>query len=558
MPRAIPTVDDYVPYGPPFWDWQGDAFRKLAPLHCSAFFSEPRCGKSKPSLAIDCWRHALDYDDPRYVDLVLGIAMPSNVPVNWAEVEVPKHVDPDLSPLTIVWKADQAKRLDEQMREAEWHPGLVFIFVNGEAVLSEKFLAHLRRIFPKRRVSVKGDESTLLMKQPGKRADKMWAISRQKTVVRRSILDGTPTGESPFDLYTQMRFLDERILGFETFAAFQGHHATRKDEWDKDKREAFVEAAREAEGRGMTPEDVSRYAHARARNVGKRWWDFERDKAGQIIYKNLDELHPKMEPWSVRVRRRDVFRTPEKVYQMAHFELTKEQRRVYDELRQTYEAELRTGERIEARHVLTRLGRLGQICANYYPSERRVAVCPACEGAGCDACEGDGFVETGREPPRVIDPDHNPLLEVCLHHLAPGQQSVVWTRYQAETDELMKVLREKGFRPAQYDGRVSAAGKRQVQTDFNAGLVNPVVGTPRAGGRGVTLLARLLFYYRNDYSLLNRLQSEDRPEVPNMEVGTDIVDAVAIGTNDTRIVQALRAKRKIGDIVMREESGRWL
>ena len=110
-------------------------------------------------------------------------------------------------------------------------------------------------------------------------------------------------------------------------------------------------------------------------------------------YRHLDELERTLGAFSMRVRWADVSDAPPKVYQTRYFDLTPVQRRVYDDLRGRYAAEL-AGGRVVAANVLLRMTRLQMVARNYYPPER--------EGVSCTACGGTGSTPDGKRGSRPI------------------------------------------------------------------------------------------------------------------------------------------------------------
>ncbi len=572
------TPLDYEHYGPEPYEWQDECHARTAEELYWALLSEPRCGKSKPIIDTACYRFLLGRLSPLYVDLVLIVAMPSGAPWNWESVEVPKHCRPDVNPLCLTWETDEAAARTERGRRVfgskawrdrlidfENHPGLRFLLVHGEAVLTEPFLDLLRRLFPRCRVMVVGDESSLIMKAPpgpkhSKRTAKMHVISRQKTVVCRRIMDGTPVGEGPLDLFGQVGFLTPEPFGFKTFVAFRSHHVSMVDGTDYVFKIGLSRGEEVAPLYGFEGQPAVDFAEAYAvRSGGKRWPAKEKDDAGEVKYKNLDELAGKLAEFSTRIRRRDVYRSHEKVYQKVFFEMSPEQKRVYEELRSTYEAELGDGKRVEARNVLERLMRLQQVTSNFYPDPKEVIACGGCDGedAGCPVCDGAGYVESrGPRNTRRIG-NSNPRLEALGEHLT-GEPAIVWCRFHQEMDDVLGLLRERGMDPVEYSGRVKKAEKRDNALRFQTGKAGSVVATQRSAGRAIALPAKMMVYYTNEYSLLSRLQSEDRAEMPGNTEGTGVLDVAAVGSRDLEIIEALISKRKVSDVIMRERSGAWL
>jgi len=165
-------------------------------------------------------------------------------------------------------------------------------------------------------------------------------------------------------------------------------------------------------------------------------------------------------------------------------------------------------------------------------------------------------------PMRVIDPKANPRIdaaeEVMRMNDSPG---VVWARFHEDVDQLLRLAGKLGRKAVRYDGRCSNQEKDDNLDAFQVkGTADMLIGNPASGGRGVPMWrAHWILNYSNYFSLLTRLQSEDRAEVKGKRVGTGIIDLVAEDTvDDTSIIPALRAKKSVVDYVMNERGGKWL
>jgi SNF2 family DNA or RNA helicase len=85
------------------------------------------------------------------------------------------------------------------------------------------------------------------------------------------------------------------------------------------------------------------------------------------------------------------------------------------------------------------------------------------------------------------------------------------------------------------------------------------VGHPKTGGYGLTLTAaNTVIYYSNSYDLELRLQSEDRAHRIGQENKVTYIDLISPKTIDEKIVDALRNKIKIADLVLGEDAREWL
>jgi len=518
----------YIPKTIP-WKHQADAFERSRDQRLAALFFEMRTGKTK--VVID----TAGYQYTRFIeaggwgarprplvglDALLVVAMPSGVPANWAE-EIETHLPDNIPRQTLVWKATQAntKRFLARFTDLCAFQGLACLLANGEATTTPAFKALAYKFLRRRRALVVADETTLLMAKPGnKRAITLLAVSRQQGAVMRRILDGTPVGDGgPFDYYTQFKFLSPKILGFDRFETFKTYHGEFEP--------------------GFNHNTNTEYKTL-------------------IGYRNVPELQEKIAPYVYRVRRQDCFDLPPKIYQKIRFPLSDAQREVYDDLKTKYQAEIDGVGKVSAPMVLTRLLRLQQIASNFWPETKHLTPCSICQGGGCEDCDGLGdYVETRAAKPIA---QKDPRYETLRDTLKKGEPTLVWARFTRDVDVILTLGAELGLSPVRYDGKASADDKIAAKHAFTKGEAGLLVGNERSGGRGLKLPAKTIIYYTNQFSLLTRLQSEDRAEFEGMAGSTGVLDFIAEDTIDEQIVESHRRKMKVVDYIMNESSGRFL
>jgi SNF2 family DNA or RNA helicase len=80
------------------------------------------------------------------------------------------------------------------------------------------------------------------------------------------------------------------------------------------------------------------------------------------------------------------------------------------------------------------------------------------------------------------------------------------------------------------------------------------VGTPRAGGRGLTLTrASTVVYYSHDFSYETRVQSEDRAHRLGLAHSVTYVDLVAEDTVDRHLLGSVADKRDLAALFDRDD-----
>ena len=233
---------------------------------------------------------------------------------------------------------------------------------------------------------------------------------------------------------------------------------------------------------------------------------------------------------------------PPKVYQTRDVDLTPEQRRMYDEILRHATTEL-DGQHVVAKTVIAQMLRLHQVALGHCADDEQ----------------------------RVFDvPSHrvDALIEVLEDHDGPA---IIWSHYRFELDKIVRRLGAH-FGPrsvAQFHGG-NRGEREEEERRFLGGDAecDYMVASQGAGGRGNTWVAQarrsgrrpigLMVYCSNSFDLEHRLQSEDRAHRRGQTGGLTLVDLIARGTVEEKIVRALRAKIDLASAVTGENYREWL
>ncbi|MGW8178858.1 MAG: SNF2-related protein [bacterium] len=311
----------------------------------------------------------------------------------------------------------------------------------------------------------------------------------------RRVLTGTPIANGPFDAYAIMKFLD---LGF----------------WKQHLLDSF-----------------SVYKH----HFGVFRTDYnkaqEREYEYCVAYRRLDELGQILATASDRRLKEEVLDLPPKLFTKRYFELATEQRKLYEELKEEFLTVLHD-EILTAPLAITRLLRLQQIVSGYIPAD------------------GGDPIYT------IVDPNPRMILFKDIVEEIP-HQAIVWAKFTRDIDAITSFLGPE--RCVRYDGRVSDDERAENKALFQAGKRQYFVANQAVGSEGLTLVqAKTVVYYNNSYKLTDRLQSEDRPHRIGQDKPVNYIDIVAQDTVDVSIVDALRKKRNIADMILGDEFRSWL
>jgi SNF2 family DNA or RNA helicase len=423
------------------------------------------------------------------IDAVLVIA-PNGVHSNW-EGELKIHMPDWCNYIARIYnaKGNTKKYKDYMSALGKGAEGLKFLLMNVEAMATKTGQAYAEKLTRIYRTFTIVDESSKIKNPKAKRTKACIKVGRKSSYTR--ILTGTVVTQSPLDTYSQFDFLSPEILGFGSYFTFKARYAI---------------IVKRQSSRG-----------------GKTWFYDD-----VIDYTNMDELTNKIKPHSYRIEKKDCLDLPDKVYTELRTYMEPDQKKVYMELKDKLIAELDDGEVITAPMALTKLLRLQQVTGGFVNDTF---------GGTHSVCK------------------KNPKLETLMYDLddvPPTTSVVIWARFRAEIQMIGETLKEV-YGPNSYGlyyGGTSVEDRRQLIKDFQDKKVRFFVGNPQAGGMGITLTAAsLVYYYSNDFSLENRMQSEDRCHRIGQVNKVLYKDIVIPGTVDLAVLKAHKDKKGLADLV---------
>ena len=450
-----------------------------------AYFMEMGTGKTK--VLID--NAAMLYDKGK-IDGVLIVA-PKGVVKTWYEQELPIHLPNHIKNMTILWQSNITKGQREKLNSLfKSDHDLHILIMNVEAFSTEKGKDFATKFLNSHRTLMVIDESTTIKNPTAKRTKNIIALSEISRY--RRIMTGSPVTKNPLDLYSQCEFLSPYLLDFTSYYAFRNRYAEMKT------------------------------LHLRGRSI-------------QIVdeFKNLGELSDQLKGFSYRVLKEDCLDLPEKNWTKRQITLTHDQRKIYEQMKETALAHL-NGKVASTMIVLTQLMRLHQITCGHFTAD-------------------DGTIQ---------DIPNNRFKELLDVLSEMEGKAIIWAHYQHDVKniirEVVKIYGEGSivdfFGLTPQDERQDNI--RKFQNDPKCRFF---VGTPATGGYGITLTAaNTVIYYSNGYDLEKRLQSEDRAHRIGQKKSVTYVDIMAENTVDEKIVKSLRKKINIASEVMGEELKSWI
>jgi len=422
------------------------------------------------------------------------VLAPNGVHRNWVVEELPKHWPEDLPPVdAFAWNSQSAS--------TRWHRGAVerllasngfpWLCMSYDALMTDAGKQASWDLLRSRKAMYVLDESQRAKTPAAKRTKRI--ISSSVYAPYRRIASGTPM-DSPFDIYSQVRFLDAdfwvREFGIGSFTSFKAYFG----EW------------------------------ITLKTAGGR--SFDQCKA----FRNLDELERALKKIGQRVLKTDVLDLPPKTYRRMFHELSPAQRRAYDEVRTEALTFLDSGELVTAELAIVRILRLQQITS--------------------------GFV-TPRAGAAPVPFDPNPrfhlLTEVLKDFTRPA---LIWARFVEDVKVCAAASIAAGRRPVIYRGDDNGAAEAAFHAgdaqDFIANLESGAVEGLTLNEADNTV------YYSNHTKLIKRKQSEDRNHRIGQELPVGYTDLLAEGTLDPTMLRKLREKGAATAKVLGDGESDWL
>ena len=450
-----------------------------------AYFMEMGTGKTK--VLID--NMSMLYDKGK-IDGALIIA-PKGVVKTWYEQEIPTHLPNHIENVAVLWQSNITKKQQEKLESLfEIETALHILVMNVEALSTDKGVKFATKFLNSHKVLMAIDESTTIKTPTAQRTKNIIRIGKMSKY--RRIMTGSPVTKNPLDLYTQCEFLDPYLLDFASYYAFRNRYAEMKT------------------------------MHVRGRSI-------------QVVhaFQNLAELSDKLKGFSYRVLKEDCLDLPPKNWTKRHINLSKEQKKVYDEMKKTALATL-NGKVTSTMTVITQLMRLQQITCGHFVAD-------------------DGTIQEIK---------NNRITELIDVLDETEGKAIIWGHWQKDIQNIVSEI-EKVHGPGSVVDYYGLTPQEDRQDNIRKFQSDPkcrfMVGTPSTGGYGITLTAaNTVIYYSNGYDLEKRLQSEDRAHRIGQKKNVTYVDIICEDTVDEKIVKSLRKKINIASEVLGEDLKEWI
>ena len=451
-----------------------------------AYFMEMGTGKSKVLLD-----NAAVLYDKGLINGLLLIA-PKGVYKNWYDSEIPTHLPDHIEKKVVLWKTSDKSKKQQQILNTMFETGTDFhiLIMNVESFSKGDGIKFAQKFLMCHKAMIAIDESTTIKTPTSNRTKSI--LSLRELAKYRRILTGSPVTKSPLDLFSQCQFLDPWLLSHQSYYTFKARYAV----------------TRKIEVQGRRVEIV-------------------------VGYRNLAELSEKIKPFSKRILKEDCLDLPAKSFIKHTVELTKEQKKVYEQMKKEAIAFL-DGKMQSTATIMTQLMRLHQITCGHFTAD-------------------DGTIK---------DLPCSRLTELMSILENVEGKAIIWSHYTHDVKRIINKIKEVygDDSVVDYYGATDSDQRsiniKRFQTDDNCRFF---VGTTHTGGYGITLTAgSTMIYFSNGYDLEKRQQSEARIDRIGQTKKMTYIDIISQDTIDERIVKALRNKVNIANAIMGEEYKEWI
>lgn len=470
--RDLPPVTDF-PFKTTPYEHQLKAFSLARGREYFGYFMEQGTGKTKVMLddSADIFLHGGENGG---IDTLVVIA-PNGVHRQWVTEQIPTHLSDAVKYKAAYTSANPTREEAQMMEEMlAFSGGLRILAVHTEYLSSKKGKAFLYDFLHSCNAMGLVDESTRF-KEPSSNRTKT-LLELKNLFKYRRIATGTPVTQGVQDLYTQLAFLSEDILGFTSFYSFRNHFC--------------------------------------------KMGGFQNKKIVGTL--NEEELISKLDAHTFRVLASECLDLPERVYIRREIPLTDEQTEKYAQLKKKFLLELESGEIVTVKMAMTRMIRLQQIANGFLWIRQKK------DPMG-------NFIT-----PEIHEEYKTNRVQATVDILEESradQKFIIWLKFEGDYELLAPALRKAGITFTSYTGNLSTA---DAETNLEAFKTDPnikvLLSTPKKGGIGLNLtVASNMIWFSRDFSLEAELQADARIYRMGQEQRVVVYTLVAPKTVDEHI-----------------------
>lgn len=289
------------------------------------------------------------------------------------------------------------------------------------------------------------DESTYIKGPRAKRTDRLTRIG---AVCRyRLVMTGTPLTQGVVDLFAQMQFLSDKILGYRSFWSFEQAHLTYRME----------------------------------KCVTESGYRYERKTNHIIGVHGMSDLIANVEPYVYQVTKDECLDLPDKIFVDRPFAMTPEQADAYEQVKLDMILNRPVDDFFGSSTALFRLfSRLQRVTAGLMPGMPHDRI--------------SSMIQMIDQ----IPVDEPVVIWTKYHHAADQIAAGLAERYGRDVSTI-------------FDGRIPDAKRQQNLAAWRARERRFLLATQDSGGHGLTLVeCAWSVFYADGFKYSNRLQAEDR------------------------------------------------
>lgn len=468
------------------WQHQIRAITKGVELPHLALFMDPGTGKTRTTIEILRRKYA---KEKRLMSTL--IISPIITLQNWKD-EFKKFSKIDPRDILICYgsSGERVKMLMKHIFPEYKMPNSKIIITNYETMQMDKVFELLLEWQPEVLVC---DESHRCKAHDSMRAKRVVNISDRAKY--KYILTGTPILNTPMDIYNQFRILDGGESFGKNFWAFRNKYFEDLNASWASKEAHFPKYV-------PRPEAFSTF--------------------NELIYKK-----------AVRAVKADCLDLPDLLRTSVYVELSKEQKRLYDEMKKEFITYVQNMDKegkpkaIIAQLAVTKSLRLMQIVTGF-------------------ATTDDGGVHTIKDNPRIK------ALETLLEDITPTAKVIVWACFKQNYEMIRMLCKKMKIDFAEIHGEIKdkESQMNMFRRDQN---VKVMIANQHAAGIGINLIeASYSIYYSKNFSLEADLQSEARNYRGGSEIHEKVtrIDIVAKDTIDSLITEVLTNKLDVAQKIL--------
>jgi SNF2 family DNA or RNA helicase len=337
------------------------------------------------------------------------------------------------------------------------------------------------------------DESHRIKNPQAKRAKAAWRLSKMVTCKHRLIMTGTPVLNTPMDLFSQFRAMDNGAVFGTNFSTFRYQYFVDKNS-------------------GMP-----------IQNYFPDW----RIREGAI-----QEINSVIKDNTMYISKDECLDLPPLVKKTIDVELSPEQRKLYASMAKDFLVCVELGVSV-ARLALTKALRLQQIITGFLTVEGE---------------NGENTNYKIKENPRAS------ALSDLLEDISGKSKVIVWACFKENYDTIRTICSSLSIEYVELHGEIGEKDKFLAVDRFNTDPnVRVCIGHPGSGGIGINLIAAdSMVFFSRTWNLEYDLQAEARNYRGGSEIHKKITryDIVSPGTIDELILTKLHDKQGVSDAVL--------